>query len=109
MKELIALKIPGYEDLEGVEGMPDKGFTSLREVITWGMTVIMIGASVVCLALLIMGGIQWITSGGDKSGIESARNRIIYALIGLVIIFSSFLIIRTVGNFFGVELLGLPS
>lgn len=109
MKNLITLNIPGDTDLEGIEGMPDKGFTSLRELITWGMTMLMIGASLLCLMLLILGGIQWITSGGDKAGIEAARNRIIYAIIGLIIIFSSFLIIRTVSGLFGIELLRFPS
>ena len=102
--KLISYKIPGGE-VSGVEGMPNQGWDSFQGLVTWGITVIMIGASLLCLFLLIMGGIQWISSGGDKSGIEGARNRIIYAIIGLVIIFSSFLIIRIVGDFFGLNLL----
>ncbi len=104
--KLISYKIPGGE-VTGVEGMPDKGWDSFQGLVTWGMTVIMIGASLLCLFLLIMGGIQWITSGGDKSGIEGARKRIIYALIGLVIIFSSYFIINFVGDFFNLNLLGI--
>jgi len=107
MKNLISYKIPGSE-VTGIEGMPDQGYDSFQSLVTWGITMIMIGASLTCLVLLIMGGIQWITSGGDKAGIEGARNRIIYALIGLVIIFSSFLIVNVIADFFGVKLLGIP-
>jgi hypothetical protein len=106
--ERLSFKIPGYDELEGTNGMPDSSYSTFENFIRWGITVTMIVASLVCLALLIMGGIQWITSSGDKGGLEGARNRIIYALIGLVIIFSSFLIIQVVGNFFGLALLNFP-
>ncbi|MBI2617636.1 hypothetical protein HYW55_05885 [Candidatus Gottesmanbacteria bacterium] len=52
-----------------------------------------IGAALVLATLaafffLLWGGIQWITSGGDKAGVESAQHRIQAALLGLLIVFS---------------------
>ena len=41
--------------------------------------------------------------------IEAARKRIIYAIVGLVVAFSSFFIINLIGNFFGVKILDIPS
>jgi len=55
--------------------------------------------------MLVIGGIQWIMSGGDKAKTEEARNRITAALIGLIIVFAAWLIIILVQNVFGVSLL----
>ena len=54
---------------------------------------------------LIWGGVQYITSGGDKEQAESARNRITYALIGLVIVIGSYAITKLIEAFFGVNIL----
>ena len=63
-----------------------------------------IGA-VIFLFVMIIGAIQWITSGGDKAAIEMARGKIVNALIGIVILFSLIAIFIAVGEFFGVNLL----
>jgi len=54
---------------------------------------------------LIMGGIQYISSGGDKAQAEAARDKITYALIGLVIVIGSFAIIKLIEQFFGLSIL----
>jgi len=52
----------------------------------------------------IWGALQWISSSGDKSKLEAARNRMLQAAIGLFILVSSFVIIGFVGNLlFGTE------
>ena len=63
---------------------------------------------VVLLALgfLIYGGIKWITSGGDKGGVEAARNMIVAALVGLVIAFLSYFILQIVFSLFGLDFAG---
>lgn len=50
-------------------------------------------ASIAAFIYLIIGGIQWMTSGGDKTAIETARNRIIQAVIGLIVVASVWAII----------------
>lgn len=57
---------------------------------------------------LLLGGIQWITSGGDKAALESARNRIMNALVGLLIVGAAWAIFNLVGQFFGLEIQALP-
>ena len=44
------------------------------------------------------------TSGGDKAKVESARNHIIAALIGLVIAFLAFFILSLALSIFGLSL-----
>ena len=56
-------------------------------------------AVLVALGFLIWGGFKWLTSGGDKEGVENARNTIIAAIVGLIIIFLSYVILNLVLTF----------
>ena len=67
---------------------------------------IMLGLSgVVSFLFLLFGGFQWITAGGDKDGIEKARRKISFSLIGLAIIFSSYALMFIVQALFNINLL----
>ena len=69
--------------------------------------IILVIAALVFLFMLIMGGIRYITSGGDKAQTESARGQITAALIGLVIVFAAWAIINLISAFFGIDILQL--
>ena len=69
------------------------------------VTLLLIAAAVVFVFIMILGAISWITSGGDKQQVESARGRILAAVIGLVILFAVWAIIRLLGTFFGINIL----
>ncbi|MBI2430779.1 MAG: hypothetical protein HYV39_02085 [Candidatus Levybacteria bacterium] len=68
----------------------------LSQVITFAFVI----AIIIALAFLIWGGIKWITSGGDKTGVEEARNHVIAAVVGLIIVFLSYFILNIVVFFF---------
>jgi hypothetical protein len=57
-------------------------------------------AGIIALFYLIIGGIKWVTSGGDSKNIEAARNQIIAAAVGLGVTFLSYLIINLLLQFF---------
>ncbi len=44
------------------------------------------------LILVIYGGLRWMTAQGDSSAIESSRDTIVHAVIGLVIVLSAYTI-----------------
>lgn len=71
----------------------------LKALIGLGLVI----GGVVFLFMLVVGGIQWITAGGDKISLESARRKVANALIGLVFLFSIFAILNLVSCFFGVD------
>ena len=85
-----------------------KGLASITvpAVIQAAITFALVIAAVVFFFMLVIGGIKWITSGGDKTQTEGARNQITAALIGLVIVFAAWAIIRLIGTFFGFNILG---
>jgi len=72
------------------------------------MGVAFIIAGILTLLYLALGGLQWIGSGGDKAGMESARGRITNALIGLTITAASWAIITLVTQFLGLPFPCLP-
>lgn len=69
------------------------------------LTILYIVASLLCLFYIIYGGISWVMSQGDKKAIEGARNTIIYAVIGLGVVFLSIVVIRLLGIFFNYSFL----
>ena len=49
---------------------------------------------VVSVIMIIIGGFRYITSGGDSSNVSSAKNTILYALIGLAVaVFSQAIVV----------------
>lgn len=64
------------------------------------LTFAFIIAIIIALAFLIWGGIKWVTSGGEKGGVEEARNHVIAAVVGLIIVFLSYFILNLVVYFF---------
>lgn len=63
--------------------------------------IILVLGSLWALFQLLQGGLGWISSGGDKTALEGARDRIINALIGLFILFAAWavfiIILRVLG------------
>lgn len=60
---------------------------------------------VVALIFLAFGGIRFILSGGEPKALESAKKTITYALLGLAVIFSIFLIFGILATMTGIDLL----
>jgi len=89
------------------------GFTTgkANNIVQNVIIFIIIIAVVIAIIYLLYGGIKWITSGGDKAQVESARNHITAAIVGLIIVFLAIFIISIVLTLFGVKFgdLAIPS
>jgi hypothetical protein len=73
----------------------------LGSFITRLISIALVIGVIATLLLLIYGGISWVTSAGDKSKLESARNIITNALIGLAILAAAWGIWLLAINFLG--------
>jgi len=80
---------------------------SAGSLVSGGIKLILVVAALLFFFMLVIGGIQWIVSGGDKSGSENARKRITSALVGLAIVFAAWAIITLVKTLFGVDIINL--
>ena len=58
-------------------------------------------AAIVLFVMLVMGGFQYITSGGDPQKVEQAKKTLTYAILGVVFVALSYLILTFIGTFTG--------
>lgn len=64
-------------------------------------------ASVVFLFMLVWGGIEYITAGGEKEKVGNAWKKITHALIGICILLATYAIFKLVNLIFGINILKL--
>jgi len=77
---------------------------SLPGIISALVSFIFIVAVVIALFYLLFGAVRWIFSGGDKAAIDSARGMIVAAIVGLIILFLTFLLLNILLGFFNVDI-----
>lgn len=80
--------------------------TDIGQLIGAGVGALLIIAALLAFLYLVLGGIQWITSGGDKTGMEAARNKITHAIVGLIIVGAAWAIMILVQSFLGITIVG---
>ena len=85
----------GTDDAAGVPQGSDPGNT-LDITIANVINIISLVVGVVAVIMIIVGGFRYITSGGNQERVKSAKNTIIYALIGLVIVALAQIIVKFV-------------
>lgn len=64
----------------------NQGTTRIQSIVETVINIFSVIVGVVAVIMIIWGGFKYITSGGDSGNITSAKNTIIYAIIGLVIV-----------------------
>lgn len=65
-------------------------------VFTTIVNVLLFIIGAISVIMLIIGGIRYTLSGGDSGAVTSAKNTILYAIIGLVVAFLAFAIVNFV-------------
>ena len=69
------------------------------------MTIIMTMSFLILLLYLIWGAVEWITSAGDSGKLQSARNRMLHAIVGMIILASVVGLVMFVQYLLGVTIL----
>lgn len=104
----LALSIPGFGKIDSGLSVPTGGlFDRGQNLLLVAIQVAVLGALLFSVYTMIRGGINMITSGGDKQKFQAGRERVRYAIIGLVIVFMSIFIVTFLGTAFGVNLLNI--
>jgi len=83
------------------------GNLTVTSIVSGLVRLALVLVTLVFFVVLVLGGVRWITSKGDKAEVENARNQITHALIGLAIIFVAWAILKLIETMFGVDLLNL--
>jgi hypothetical protein len=66
-------------------GSCNSGDSTVKGTIASIIKILFFIVGIVAVVMIIIGGFRYITSNGDSSQIASAKNTIIYALVGLVV------------------------
>lgn len=102
--KLAQFKVPGGssgpQDLQAPSGIPKalqggletSGAAFFQTVVN---NLIILG-SFLTLVMVIISGIQWMTSRGDPNKIASAKQRFFFAVIGLLVMLGAFFIVRVI-------------
>lgn len=83
------------------------GNLTVPSIVSGLIRLVLVIAALIFFFILVIGGIRWILSGGDKTATEGARSQITAALVGLVIVFAAWAIIQLVNVLFGIDILQL--
>lgn len=89
--------------------LPPSGFQSLTGIkapnfASAVIQFLFVAAGVLFVIFLLIGGVQWVSSGGDKEGLDRAHRRIKNALIGLIIVLGIYALGGVLNGVFGVDL-----
>lgn len=71
----------------------------LANVLSVALTLIGIAGFI----MLVVGSMKWLLSGGNAQHVEKAKNTMTYAVVGLIVALSAFIILNLVAEFTGIK------
>ena len=60
--------------------------TRVDGIISTVINIISVVVGIVAVIMIIIGGLKYITSGGESGNVTGAKNTILYAVVGLVVV-----------------------
>lgn len=84
-KAMAAYPLPNPLGINTVPGLAERVINGILGVV---------GA--VALLYMVWGGVTWMTSGGNAERVKKGKDTVVWAVLGLALIFSSYVIVRFV-------------
>ena len=105
----LAFAIPAFAQ-DKINLAPADEFAGLGEltapgILSGAIGLVLLLVAIVFFFILVIGGLKWVTSGGDEKKVGAARAQITNALIGLAIVFAAWAIMKLIGSIFGISIL----
>ncbi|MDO8638582.1 MAG: pilin [Candidatus Daviesbacteria bacterium] len=89
-----------FEPPEAVKNL-GPGAEGINNLINKVVQLIYALAGIIFVFMIIISGLQWILSGGEKEAVAKARGRLTWAIIGIVVLALAFVIMRVIGQITG--------
>ena len=86
------------EGLNKVQGANTGASANVDDIISKSINFALMAIAIVSVFMLIIGGFKYTTSNGDSAKVTSAKNTIMYSLIGLIIAIFAYAIVNFVVN-----------
>lgn len=91
------------EPIKNLLGNDQTGTTAISTFLSNLVVLFYTIAIIVAVFMFLWAAFEWMTSGGEKEKVASARNKILYTIIGIVLLATAFAILRIVGTFTGFQ------
>ena len=75
----------GIDCATSPENRAEPGFFEANGIFQTITNTLLFIIGAISVIMIIFGGFRYVTSGGDSAGVTSAKNTILYAIIGLVV------------------------
>ncbi len=78
--------------------------SKINDILKLVINIFSLIVGVVAVIMIIVGGLRYITSGGEAGNVSTAKNTIIYAIVGLVIVaLAQFIVHFVLGKVTGIQ------
>ena len=84
-----AVTLVGDQTVKGDIDIPS---LSAEQVVINGLDIVYFILGIIAVIVIIIGGITYATSAGNAANVTKAKNMLLYAVIGLVIVIAAFAI-----------------
>jgi hypothetical protein len=96
---------PGAYDPKSAGSSVAPYTAALEKIISNTLVILTIIAGLTFIIYFLIGGLTWITSGGEKSKVESAKGYMTNGVIGLIVVIVSYGVVWIVGKALGLDIL----
>lgn len=79
------------------------GVEQLQQIIQRLINLSVGAAFIILTIMLVIGGIRFLTSGGDPKGVQAAGQTLTWALLGILFLVIAWIVLRLIEAFTGVE------
>jgi len=80
---------------------PAAKFSTVSTLLNIVLPLVMTGAGLIFLSMLLMAAFRIITNGDNAEALKKAYSSMMFSVIGLLIVISSFLVVRVIGSLLG--------
>jgi hypothetical protein len=94
----VALPVVTFAAAPTISPVDSLGGNTLSGILTKVLNIILGLTGLVAVIFLIIGGVKYITSGGNDKSVAAAKNTIMYAVIGIIVIFLAYVIVKVIAN-----------
>src|SRR5690348_11943193 len=82
--------------VNGADCGGNSGAKTVTNIIRAALQILSWVAGIAAVIMIVIAGLKYVTSGGDSGSISSAKNTLVYAIVGLIIVLLAQVIVQFV-------------
>ncbi len=95
------VKLPGYDSSLGFKFAGG----TIGDVITSLFDYLLPLAGILMFGMIIYGGLTLMLSGGNPDGVKEGTSKILFGVVGFIVVFAAYWIIKIIETIFGIAIL----